>query len=51
MKKVSIDFCGRQLSIETGRMAKQADGSVVLPDALVPYLGYNKINADGTPDK
>lgn len=28
MKKVSINFCGRPLSIETGRMAKQANGSV-----------------------
>jgi polyribonucleotide nucleotidyltransferase len=30
MKKVSIDFCGRPLSIETGRMAKQANGSVYI---------------------
>lgn len=28
MKKVTIDFCGRPLSIETGRMAKQANGAV-----------------------
>ncbi len=32
MKKVEIDFHGRRLSIETGRMAKQANGS-----ALVQY--------------
>lgn len=30
MKKVSIQFCGRTLSIETGRMAKQANGSVYI---------------------
>ncbi|MCC7460798.1 MAG: polyribonucleotide nucleotidyltransferase, partial [Proteobacteria bacterium] len=30
MKKVTIDFCGRPLSIETGRMAKQANGSVYI---------------------
>jgi polyribonucleotide nucleotidyltransferase len=28
MKKVTKEFCGRTLSIETGRMAKQANGSV-----------------------
>lgn len=28
MKKVTIEFCGRPLSIETGRMAKQANGAV-----------------------
>ncbi|MET0132304.1 MAG: serine--tRNA ligase [Kibdelosporangium sp.] len=27
---------------------QQADGSVDLPDALTPYLGYKRINADGT---
>ncbi|SES49333.1 serine--tRNA ligase [Actinokineospora terrae] len=27
---------------------QQADGSVVLPAALVPYLGYRQINPDGT---
>jgi len=32
MKKVSIDFHGRPLSIEVGRMARQAGGS-----ALVQY--------------
>jgi len=30
MKKVTIDFCGRPLSIETGRMAKQANGAVYI---------------------
>ncbi len=29
-KKVTADFHGRPLSIETGRMAKQADGSVLI---------------------
>jgi seryl-tRNA synthetase len=27
---------------------QQADGSVVLPAALTPFLGYSRINADGT---
>jgi seryl-tRNA synthetase len=27
---------------------QQADGSVRIPAALVPYLGYNRINPDGT---
>lgn len=27
---------------------QQADGSVRLPDALVPYLGFQTINSDGT---
>jgi seryl-tRNA synthetase len=27
---------------------QQADGSVRIPDALVRYLGYNRINPDGT---
>lgn len=30
---------------------QQADGSVQLPDALLPYLGYGRINADGTTTK
>ena len=32
IKKVEVDFHGRPLSIEVGRMAKQADGA-----ALVRY--------------
>ncbi|KAA9166841.1 serine--tRNA ligase [Amycolatopsis acidicola] len=27
---------------------QQADGSIVLPEALVPYTGFSKINKDGT---
>ncbi|HEX3786099.1 MAG TPA: serine--tRNA ligase [Pseudonocardiaceae bacterium] len=30
---------------------QQADGSVRLPDVLVPYLGFHTINADGTTSK
>lgn len=30
---------------------QQADGSVRLPDVLVPYLGFHTINADGTSSK
>jgi seryl-tRNA synthetase len=30
---------------------QQADGSVQLPDVLVPYLGFHTINADGTTSK
>lgn len=39
---------GRTLAalLEQGQ---QADGSVVLPEALAPYLGFSRINADGTP--
>lgn len=29
---------------------QQHDGSVVIPEALVPYLGYRRIAADGTPE-
>lgn len=29
---------------------QQQDGSVVIPEALVPYLGYRRIAADGTPE-
>ena len=28
---------------------QQEDGSIVLPQALAPYLGYRRISADGTP--
>lgn len=28
---------------------QQEDGSIVLPQALIPYLGYRRISADGTP--
>ncbi|MFW6720633.1 serine--tRNA ligase [Streptomyces sp. MAR4 CNY-716] len=28
---------------------QQADGSVLLPGSLVPYLGFRRITADGTP--
>ncbi len=28
---------------------QQADGSVTMPDVLVPYLGFKTIGADGTP--
>lgn len=30
---------------------QQADGSVVLPEPLVPYLGFRRIAADGTPQE
>ncbi|MBB6174494.1 seryl-tRNA synthetase [Nocardiopsis mwathae] len=30
---------------------QQADGSVVLPEALIPYLGFRRITADGTPQE
>ncbi|MFJ6022908.1 hypothetical protein ACIQFP_26490 [Nocardiopsis alba] len=30
---------------------QQEDGSIVLPEALVPYLGYRRISADGTPQE
>lgn len=30
---------------------QQQDGSVVLPEALVPYLGFRRIQADGTPSE
>ena len=30
---------GRSITIETGKLAKQADGSVVIPEALRPYMG------------
>ena len=29
---------GREITIETGKLARQADGSVVVPDALRPYM-------------
>src|SRR5262249_58554241 len=28
---------------------QQRDGSVRIPDVLIPYLGFERINADGTP--
>jgi seryl-tRNA synthetase len=30
---------------------QQQDGSVMLPEALVPYLGFRRIAADGTPSE
>jgi seryl-tRNA synthetase len=30
---------------------QQEDGSIVLPEALAPYLGYRRIAADGTPQE
>jgi seryl-tRNA synthetase len=40
---------GRTLAalLEQGQ---QEDGSIVLPESLVPYLGFRRISADGTPD-
>lgn len=40
---------GRTLAavLEQGQ---QQDGSIVLPEALVPYLGFRRISADGTPE-
>jgi seryl-tRNA synthetase len=29
---------------------QQQDGSIVLPESLVPYLGFGRIGADGTPE-
>lgn len=29
---------------------QQEDGSIVLPEPLVPYLGFRRISADGTPE-
>ncbi|WP_405980053.1 serine--tRNA ligase [Streptomyces sp. NBC_00158] len=29
---------------------QQEDGSLVLPESLVPYLGFRRIKADGTPE-
>jgi seryl-tRNA synthetase len=29
---------------------QQQDGSVVIPEALVPYVGYRRVSADGTPE-
>ncbi len=29
---------------------QQEDGSLVLPEALVPYLGFRRIAPDGTPE-
>ncbi|GAA3160040.1 serine--tRNA ligase [Streptomyces virens] len=29
---------------------QQQDGSIVLPESLVPYLGFRRISADGTPE-
>ncbi len=29
---------------------QQQDGSIVLPESLVPYLGFGRIRADGTPE-
>jgi seryl-tRNA synthetase len=28
---------------------QQADGSVVIPPALVPFTGFSRISAEGTP--
>ena len=30
---------GREVVIETGKLAAQADGSVVVPEALRPFVG------------
>lgn len=40
---------GRTLAavLEQGQ---QQDGSIVLPESLVPYLGFRRISADGTPE-
>ena len=37
--KVDVEFNGQPLTIETGKMARQADGSVIIPPALAPYMG------------
>ena len=34
IKKVEVDFHGRPLSIEVGRMAKQADGAALVRYAI-----------------
>jgi polyribonucleotide nucleotidyltransferase len=51
-RKLEIDFCGRKLSLETGRLAKQAHGSVlaqygetvVLATATSEYKSRDKID-------
>jgi seryl-tRNA synthetase len=40
---------GRTLAALLEQHQKQ-DGSVVLPEALVPYLGFRRIKADGSPE-
>ena len=40
---VSCEIGGRTLTIETGKIAKQADGSVLIPKALQKYTGFTSI--------
>ena len=46
-KKVSIEMGHGQAPIElsTGKLAKQADGSVVVPEVLRKYMGCDIIKA------
>ena len=37
------EFAGKKLIIETGEMAKQADGSVLVPEVLQPFMGGIKV--------
>ena len=34
---------GREIMIETGKLAKQADGSVAVPEVLRPYMGGKEV--------
>ena len=34
---------GREIMIETGKLAKQADGSVAVPEVLRPWLGGREL--------
>lgn len=48
--KKSIDFCGRPLSIETGRMAKQANGSVFIQYGQTSVLVTATMAKEPTPN-
>ena len=38
-KKYSMELAGRTLTLEFGRYAQQANGSVLIPAVLQPYMG------------
>jgi len=49
--KREMDFCGRKLTVETGKMAKQANGSVFIQYGETAVLVTATMSKDAAPDQ
>ena len=41
--KEEIDFGGKKLTLETGKIARQADGAIIAPSACLAILPVSKV--------